>query len=124
MPIFYDSLVSKLIAWGANRTEAIARLQRALTEYEIAGIRTTIPFFQWLLAEHDFINGDVDTTMLDRVLASRNGTPFRVPDDNAENTAAIAAAVDAFFRSHSNGASGAAASTSAWTRSARRDALR
>ncbi len=124
VPIFYDSLVSKLIAWGANRTEAIARLQRALSEYEIAGIRTTIPFFQWLLTEHAFINGDVDTTMLDRVLASRNGTPFRLPDDNTENTAAIAAALDLFFRSHTNGASGSAASTSAWTRTARRDALR
>ena len=124
VPIFYDSLVSKLIAWGANRTEAIARLQRALSEYEIAGIRTTIPFFQWLLTEHAFINGDVDTTMLDRVLASRNGTPFRLPDENTENTAAIAAALDLFFRSHTNGASGSAASTSAWTRTARRDALR
>ncbi len=124
VPIFYDSLVSKLIAWGANRPQAIARLQRALTEYEITGIRTTIPFFLWLLAERDFVNGDVDTTMLDHVLASRNGTPFRVPDADAESTAAIAAAVDAFFRSRSNGTADVATVVSAWTRSARREALR
>jgi len=124
VPIFYDSLISKLIAWGADRPESIARLQRALTEYEIAGIRTTIPFFQWLLAEPDFVGGRIDTTSLDRVLASRNGVPFMVPDSDAEDAAAIAAAVDAFFRRHSNGASGAAPAASAWTRSARREALR
>ena len=124
VPIFYDSLVSKLIAWGGDRLEAIARLQRALTEYEIAGIRTTIPFFQWLLSERDFIDGHVDTTLLDRVLASRNGTPFRVPDTEAEDTAAIAAAADAFFRTGDNGNAGVATATSAWTRSARREALR
>jgi acetyl-CoA carboxylase biotin carboxylase subunit len=124
VPIFYDSLISKLIAWGADRPEAIARLQRALTEYEIAGIRTTISFFQWLLAEPDFVGGRIDTTSLDRVLASRNGVPFVVPDSDAEDAAAIAAAVDAFFRRHSNGASGAAPAASAWTRSARREALR
>jgi acetyl-CoA carboxylase biotin carboxylase subunit len=124
VPIFYDSLVSKLIAWGANRPEAIARLQRALTEYEIAGVRTTIPFFQWLLAEPDFVTGRVDTTTLDCVLASRNGTPFVVPDADTQATAAIAAAFDAYFRTHTNGASGGAPGASAWTRSARRDALR
>ncbi len=69
VPIYYDSLISKLIAWGGDRPEAIARLQRALTEYEIAGIRTTIPFFTWLLAEPDFVTGNIDTTSLDRVLA-------------------------------------------------------
>jgi len=58
------------------------------------------------------------------VLASRNGMPFRPPDANAESTAAIAAALDQYFRSHTNGASGPASPTSAWTRTARRDALR
>jgi acetyl-CoA carboxylase, biotin carboxylase subunit len=124
VPIFYDSLVAKLIAWGADRSEAIARLHRALMEYEIAGIRTTIPFFQWLLAEPDFVDGRIDTTSLDRVLASRNGTPFMIPDVDAENTAAIAVAVDAYLRRQLNGASDATPVASAWTRSARRDALR
>jgi len=124
VPIFYDSLISKLIAWGADRTEAIARLQRALMEFEIAGIRTTIPFFQWLLGEADFVHGRIDTTSLDRVLGSRNGTPFVVPDADVESTAAIAVAVDAFYRRHLNGDASASSAQSAWTRTARRDALR
>jgi acetyl/propionyl-CoA carboxylase alpha subunit len=99
-------------------------MSRALGEFAVAGVRTTIPFFQWLLAEPDFVTGRVDTTTLDCVLASRNGTPFVVPDADTQATAAIAAAFDAYFRTHTNGASGGAPGASAWTRSARRDALR
>ncbi len=49
IPLYYDSLLAKLICWGEDRTEAIARLRRALDEYIIAGVRTTIPFARWLL---------------------------------------------------------------------------
>ena len=120
VPIFYDSLVSKLIAWAETRGLAVARLRRALAEYEIAGIRTTLPFFRWLLEDQHFLEGNVDTTFLDRTLATRNGQPFAMPTASAEDAAAIAAALQL------NGAGPQAASrpVSAWTRGARLEALR
>jgi acetyl-CoA carboxylase biotin carboxylase subunit len=71
VPTFYDSLLSKLIAWGVDREEAIARLRRALTEYEVGGIQTTVPFFHWMLAEPAFLEGRVHTGFLDEVLQQR-----------------------------------------------------
>jgi acetyl-CoA carboxylase biotin carboxylase subunit len=123
VPIFYDSLVSKLIAWGETRDAAIARLRRAIAEYEVGGIRTTLPFFRWLLDEPAFLEARVDTTFLDRALAARNGTPFAAATAESEDVAAIAAAL------HTLGSGRAAhpltqASPSAWTRSARLGALR
>ncbi len=59
--LFYDSLLAKLICWGADRTEALARLRRALEEYTIDGVRTTIPFAQWLLHHPRFQAGDFST---------------------------------------------------------------
>ncbi len=62
IPPHYDSLVSKLIAWGKDREEAIARMQRALDEYAITGIATTIPFHQRLLENPHFREGKNVTT--------------------------------------------------------------
>ena len=64
IPLFYDSLLAKLICWGQNRTEAIRRLQRALNEYTIAGVRTTIPFHQWLLQHPAFLAGEFSTDFI------------------------------------------------------------
>src|SRR5688500_2701386 len=50
VPIFYDPLISKLAVWGTERPQAIARMQRALDEYVVRGIRTSIPFFRWILS--------------------------------------------------------------------------
>ncbi len=61
IPLFYDSLLAKLICWGRDRDEALARLRRALDEYVIAGIRTTIPFHQWLVRNPRFLAGDFST---------------------------------------------------------------
>jgi len=73
VPTFYDSLLSKLIAWGVDREEAIARMRRALAEYEVGGIRTTVPFFHWMLGEPAFLEGRVHTGFLDEVLQQRGG---------------------------------------------------
>ncbi len=51
VPIYYDPLVSKLITWGDDRAHALARMRRALAEYDVVGIRTTIPFFSWVLED-------------------------------------------------------------------------
>ena len=120
VPIHYDSLVSKLVTWGSGRPEAIARMRRALSEYEIAGVKTTIPFFTWLLDDPDFLASRVDTTYLDRVLAERNGTPFLVPGAGHEDLAAIGAALDAYLAPRH----APRMERSAWTRAARAEARR
>ena len=50
-------MISKLVVWGATRQEAIARMRRALGEYVVGGIKTTIPFHQWLMDDADFQAG-------------------------------------------------------------------
>ncbi|MCD6553947.1 MAG: acetyl-CoA carboxylase biotin carboxylase subunit [Anaerolineae bacterium] len=59
---YYDSLIGKLVAWGETRGEAILRMRRALEEYRIIGIKTTIPFHQELMNSTRFIGGQFDTT--------------------------------------------------------------
>jgi acetyl/propionyl-CoA carboxylase alpha subunit len=59
----------------------------------IAGIRTTIPFFSWLLEQPDFLAGEFHTAYLDEVLAGRNGRPFVEVEQTTESVAAIAAAL-------------------------------
>ncbi|HEY9684587.1 MAG TPA: acetyl-CoA carboxylase biotin carboxylase subunit [Oculatellaceae cyanobacterium] len=66
IPPHYDSLVSKLIVWGNDRQEAIDRMHRALDEYAITGIRTTIPFHQRVLTHPAFIQGDVSTDFIEK----------------------------------------------------------
>ena len=62
----YDSLVAKLIAWGRNRDEAVARLRRALGDFQVAGVPTTIPFHLQVATNAAFVSGDYDTRFLDR----------------------------------------------------------
>ena len=93
--IFYDPLISKLSAWGEDRAQAIARLRRALQEYEVVGIRTSLPFFRWILAQPEFEAARFDTTSLDRLLKARQGEPFLAGDADVEEVAAIAAALHA-----------------------------
>jgi acetyl-CoA carboxylase biotin carboxylase subunit len=61
----YDSMIAKLIVWGKTREDAIARMKRALGEFSIEGIETTIPFHQRLLEHHTFIKGDFDIKFLE-----------------------------------------------------------
>jgi acetyl-CoA carboxylase, biotin carboxylase subunit len=126
VPIFYDPLVSKLAAWGADRPQALRRLARALREYEIEGIRTTLPFFRWLLTSEDFLTARVDTTWLDAVLETRGGQPFWSIDGDARDLAAIAAAIELYEQSGRIGASvrPPAPAPDGWLAAARREALR
>ena len=66
----YDSMIAKLIAVGATRESAIARMRRALGEYLITGIKTTIPFHNAIMRNADFRNGHYDTGFVDRVMNS------------------------------------------------------
>jgi acetyl-CoA carboxylase, biotin carboxylase subunit len=125
VPVFYDSLISKLIGWGANRGDAIARLRRALSEYQVLGVRTTVPFFRWLLAQPEFEQARFDTTYLDRVLDERT-EPFASVSEAEEEIAAMAAALDAYFNLRSTSAAGktVAPKDSAWKRAARLEGVR
>jgi acetyl-CoA carboxylase biotin carboxylase subunit len=67
IPPYYDSLVAKLIAYGRDRTEAIARMRRALDMFVVEGIYTTIPLHQRIMQDADFIAGNTDTTFLSRM---------------------------------------------------------
>ena len=66
VPPYYDSLVAKLIASGRDREEAIARLKRALSEFKIEGIKTTIPLFQNILNDERFRSGTIFTNFLEK----------------------------------------------------------
>ena len=74
IPPYYDSLISKLIVYGATREDAIARLHRALEEYVIHGPKTTIPLHQALIEAPDFIAGDYSIKWLERWLAAHAPT--------------------------------------------------
>jgi acetyl-CoA carboxylase biotin carboxylase subunit len=91
VPLEYDPLLSKLAVWAATRKEAIARLQRALGEYEVQGIHTTIPFFRRLLDHPDFKAGKLDTGFIDRVLAA--GLMQDEPSSKEEEHVAFLAAL-------------------------------
>ena len=124
VPVFYDSMIAKLIAWAESRGDAIARMERALREYEVLGIRTTISFFLWLMREPDFVDGRFDTTYLDRVLASRRGESFVTLTEPEETELAIAAGLDAWWQASRGSLSSSRATVSPWKSAARQDALR
>ncbi|MBA3518988.1 MAG: acetyl-CoA carboxylase biotin carboxylase subunit [Rhizobiales bacterium] len=72
VPPYYDSLIGKLIVHGRDRVECLMRLRRALDEFVVDGIRTTIPLFQDLVREPDIANGAYDIRWLEEFLAKRN----------------------------------------------------
>jgi acetyl-CoA carboxylase, biotin carboxylase subunit len=128
IPIFYDSLVSKVVTWGVDRSAALARMARAMAEYEIRGVRTTIPFFQWILREEDFKAGSFDTAFVDRLLERRRGQAVTIMPPEAETIAVMAVALQAL---DGNGAisavrdrSGVLRTMDGWKERARLEALR
>mgnify|MGYP006162400615 FL=1 len=66
VPPYYDSLLAKLIASGRDRQQAIARMRRALSEFTIEGVATTIPFHRMLMENEDFLQGNFDTEWVNR----------------------------------------------------------
>src|SRR5437667_418923 len=101
---------------------------RALPEYEVGGLKTTIPFFQWMLHDPDFLAARMDTNLLDRVLASREGQPFQEVSKESEEAAVIGAALHTFLQgrrgSNGGGARSGGGALSGWRQTARIDGLR
>lgn len=72
VPKYYDSMIAKLITYGATREEALIRMKRSLKEMKVEGIRTNIDFHLKVLEDPDFIKGDVSTRFLERFMAVKN----------------------------------------------------
>ncbi|MGH2682266.1 MAG: acetyl/propionyl/methylcrotonyl-CoA carboxylase subunit alpha [Actinomycetota bacterium] len=84
IPGDYDSLFAKLLAWGENREAARRRMIRALEEFEVEGVPTTIPFHRWVLDTLTFIEGSHTTKWVERVLADGQFPPDRSGDPRSE----------------------------------------
>lgn len=122
VPVYYDPLIAKLVTWGRTRLEAIQRMRRALTEYVIIGIQTTIPFHRQVMEDPAFLAGEMDTTTVDRILAA-----LPPPGGRHRRAAIIAAALHAYLQDQEAAAArpaGPAAAGSRWLDAARQEALR
>ena len=75
LPVFYDSLIAKLITFDSSRQGAISIMKRALAEYSIHPIKTTIPLFQEIMADEEFRKGNFDTSYIGKF----------VPDDDDDD---------------------------------------
>jgi len=92
IPIFYDPMISKLIVWGKTRDEAIRRMRRALYEYKITGVKTSIKFLERIMNTPDFIGGKYDTHFIEnnqKQLMKENGN-----EEECEDMVVIAAFID------------------------------
>ncbi len=74
IPPNYDSLIAKLVVRGQTRNECLMRLRRALEEFVVSGIQTTIPLHRWLIEQQDFVNGQYDIHWLETVLAAKQSS--------------------------------------------------
>jgi acetyl-CoA carboxylase biotin carboxylase subunit len=80
IPRYYDTLIAKLIVWGRDRAAAIARMLRALDEYHVAGVRTTLPILSRVVAHEEFRAGRLSTHFLDRILPELSAPAGRFRD--------------------------------------------
>jgi acetyl-CoA carboxylase, biotin carboxylase subunit len=117
VPIHYDPLLSKLVAHGQDRAQAIARMARAVAEYQIVGIRTTLPLFARVLRNPAFRAGDFDTSFL-ATLPPEPGSRAHL------EAAAIAAAVRAFRDRQTQVPAATLAASSAWWQAGVREGQR
>jgi acetyl-CoA carboxylase biotin carboxylase subunit len=128
--VHYDPLLAKLICWGEDREQALARLGRALGELRVDGIHTTAPLFAALLADPDFRAGRVDVAMLDRKLAAGELAPPPAAGAGIDaDLGVIAAALAHHQRANRRAAAAGAGATggsarSRWAALGRREALR
>jgi acetyl-CoA carboxylase biotin carboxylase subunit len=120
VPLEYDPLLAKLVTWGDDRAAAIARMRRALIEYEVSGIQTNIPVFRSLMDHAGFLAAHLDTGFIDRFLAG--GFP---PEEERWPEAELAALLVAALESRRQAAAAVAlaSSASAWKMAGREELL-
>ena len=90
---YYDSLIAKLVVWDETRAEAIIRARQALREFQITGIKTTIPFFLQMLETSEFCSGNVHTKFLEDEFLLK-----KIRNPELERVAAVAATLVAHAR--------------------------
>lgn len=127
VPLEYDPLLSKLIVYAPDRASAIARMQRALDEYFVGGIKTNISLIQRIFNHPDFVAARIDTGFLDRLLVSPSETEATA--DDLSDIAAVAAALFAASsanagRNNSQNGNGEKHGNSPWKQAARAEGLR
>jgi len=113
IPRFYDTLMTKLIVWAPDREAATRRMARALGEYEVAGVRTTIPLLRRIMADGDFAAGRLSTHFLDRLLTGD------APAGRRPKIALIAAALAAYERAGRQASTPAPPASNAWRQAVR-----
>ncbi len=120
--IHYDPMLGKLIAWGPDRTTALNRLGRALSELRIEGVKTNVPLFTQLLVDPDFLAGVLDIGMLDRKLSS--GELALAAQSGVAPLVAIAAALE-YAERHERRAANVVSDggRQQWREAARREAI-
>jgi acetyl-CoA carboxylase biotin carboxylase subunit len=126
VPNEYDPMLEKLIAWGSDRAEAIARLRRALDKYYASGIKTNVGLFRRILANNDFQSGEIYTRWLDDFLLEATKVTGDTSMPHEEDAATVAAAL--WYMSHNNAsngmaANGADAAESRWKLEGRREQM-
>jgi propionyl-CoA carboxylase alpha chain len=89
IPIYYDPMIAKLIVHGENRSDAIARMIRAIDEYKVSGIQSTLPFCKFVLQHHAFVSGQFDTKFVEKYFSPE---VLKQPSQT-ENESLIAAAL-------------------------------
>ena len=93
IPIYYDPMIAKLVSFGKDRQEAIEKMLRAIDEYQITGIQTTLPFGTFVLNHEAFISGNFDTKFIERYY-----TPEMLATKETDSEKEIAAALAAICR--------------------------
>jgi propionyl-CoA carboxylase alpha chain len=88
IPIYYDPMIAKLIAYGKDRTEAIERMKRAIDEYQITGPETTLAFCRFVMGHEAFVSGQFDTNFIARYFR-----PETLGGAGTDTGAALAAAL-------------------------------
>jgi acetyl-CoA carboxylase, biotin carboxylase subunit len=118
IPIYYDPMIAKLITHGKDRNEAIARMVRAIDEYEITGCQTTLPFCRWAIQHPAFVSGDFDTHFVKKYF-----TPdvLKTEDEDEMLAAALAASDWLLSRKQTQTTAAEKTSSSRWQQ-ARRNA--
>lgn len=96
IPIYYDPMLSKVITWGIDREEALARMKRALGEYQISGVITNIPVFNWILKQKTFLDGTFDINFLDNEFLPL--LPGKWRDESSDGYEEIAAILGALLK--------------------------
>ena len=112
--LYYDPMVAKLIAWGENRAEAILRMRRALNEYRIGGLKTSIPFHQEIMDSTEFIWGTFDTGFINRRQLTRSAAQSSAHERIVAVVAALIAQEEGRQAVHIGQTQKNGSATSAW----------